>query len=308
MKLVHLVFVCVVVVVGLTGCASRCSCTDVIEAEGLIAPGATLQEVSTDFKFTEGPATDVQGNVYFTDQPNDRIMIYTTEGKLETFMQPAGRANGMYFDQDGYLLACADDNSELWKIDVATKEHEVLARDYQGVRLNSTNDLWVRPDGNIYITDPFYKRPWWTHDKPTQDGQHVYFLKPDTGELTRVLDDLVQPNGLIGTPDGKTLYLSDIKGGRIYQYDVQKDGALTNRKLFCEMGSDGMTLDCCGNVYLANRKGVVVFDKAGQQIENIKIPQGWTANVTFGGKDRKLLFVTAKTGVYTLQMNVCGAK
>ncbi len=297
-----------IILIVLTGCHTPCRCPDNIEAVGIIAPGAVLQEISTEFKFTEGPACDAKGNVYFTDQPNDRIMIYTTAGKLKTFMQPAGRSNGLYFDHDGFLLACADDNSELWKIDVKTKAHEVLAHKHNGLRLNSTNDLWVRPDGNIYFTDPFYKRPWWTHNKPTQDGQHVYFLNPKTGKLVRVVDNLKQPNGLIGTPDGKTLYISDIRAGKIYQYDIQEEGALTNQKLFCEMGSDGMTLDCCGNVYLTNKLGVVVFNKEGVQIEQIEVPQRWTANVTFGGKDRDMLFITAQAGVYTLQMNVCSVK
>jgi gluconolactonase len=298
----------ILIFAALSGCTSQSVCTDIVCDEGIIAKGALLEEVSTEFKFTEGPATDVAGNIYFTDQPNNRIMIFTTDEKLETFMQPAGRSNGLYFDNEGYLLACADDNSELWKINVETKTHEVLAHDYNGVRLNSTNDLWVRPDGNIYFTDPFYKRKWWTHDKPTQDGQHVYFLNCQTGKLIRILDDLVQPNGLIGTPDGKILYISDIRAGKIYQYDIEKDGSLTNRKLFCEMGSDGMTIDCCGNVYLTNKLGVVVFNSKGQQIEQISVAQPWTANVTFGGSERNTLFVTAGTGIYTLKMNVCGMR
>ena len=293
-------------VLTLAGCGVQDCCVDIVRTEGIIAKGAELVEVSTEFEFTEGPIADSKGNVYFTDQPNDRIMIYTVGGELETFMQPSGRANGLYFDNDGFLLACADENSELWKIDIKTKAHEALAHLYNGVRLNSTNDLWVRPDGGIYFSDPFYKRSWWAHDKPTQDGEHVYYLNPKTGQLVRVVDDLQQPNGLIGTTDGKTLYVSDIRAGKIYKYEIQKDGSLTNRKLFCDMGSDGMTIDCCGNIYLTNNRGVVVFDPDGNQIEQIKTPAGWTANVTFGGADGKMLFITAQKGVYTLRMNVCG--
>ena len=288
-----------------SGCMSRCQCPDIVQDQGIIAVDQQLKEISTEFEFTEGPAADSKGNIYFTDQPNDRIMIYTTDNQLETFMQPAGRANGLYFDNDGYLLACADNNSELWKIDIKTKKHEVLAHKYNNARLNSTNDLWVHPDGGIFFTDPFYKRKWWTHSNPTQDGQHVYYLHPQTGELTRVLDNLVQPNGLIGTQDGRTLYISDIKAQKIYQYKIQNNGVLSDRKLFCDMGSDGMTIDCCGNVYLTNGQGVVVFNKDGQKIQQIKIPQKWTANVTFGGKDRNMLFITAQKGIYTLKTNVC---
>ena len=292
-------------VVFACGCKMQSCCPANVATEGVIAEGAELVVVSEEFEFTEGPIADRAGNVYFTDQPNDRIMIYTVDGELETFMQPSGRANGLYFDNDGYLLACADENSELWKIDVETKTHEVLAHEYNGVRLNSTNDLWVRPDGGIYFSDPFYKRDWWEHDKPTQDGEHVYYLAAG-GEPVRVIDDMAQPNGLIGTPDGKMLYVSDIRSGKIYRYDIQKDGSLANKQLFCEMGSDGMTIDCCGNVYLTNNRGVVVFNPDGEQIENIKTPAGWTANVTFGGADRKTLFITAQKGVYTMKMNVCG--
>lgn len=289
------------------GCAQEIACT-LEPGEGIIADGSELREVSTEFEFTEGPAADAKGNIYFTDQPNDRIMIYTAGGKLETFMQPAGRANGLYFDREGYLLACADNRSELWKIDVKTKEHTVLASTYNGKRLNSTNDAWVRPDGGIYFSDPYYQRPWWDHQSPTQDGQHVYYLSPDYKTLTRVTEDLAQPNGLIGTPDGKTLYVSDIRAGKIFRYDIQPDGTLAGKTLFCEMGSDGMTIDGCGNVYLTNSRGVTVFSPNGQQIEQIPVPQKWTANITFGGPDRRTLFITAGPGIYTLQMNVRGVK
>lgn len=293
----------------LSGCSQQqVKCPEIVQTEGIIAQGATLQTLSTEFSFTEGPAADDKGNVYFTDQPNNRIMVYTTEGKVETFLEPAGRANGMYFDNDGYLLACADENGEVWKIDMKTKTHEVLAHEYNGARLNATNDLWVRPDGGIYVSDPFYARTWWTHTSPTQDGEHVYYIDPKTGELTRVLNNLLKPNGLIGTPDGKTLFVSDINGRKIYQYDIQKDGSLTNPRVFCQTGADGMTLDCCGNLYLAANRGIAVFNKDGQQIESFRVPAGWTANVTFGGPDNKTLFITAEKGLYSLQMNVCGAQ
>lgn len=289
------------------GC-SKPSCCALEPGQGLIADKAALKEISTEFSFTEGPATDAKGNIYFTDQPNDRIMIYTTDGKLKTFMRPAGRANGLYFDRDGYLLACADDKSELWKIDVKTKTHTVLASAYNGKRLNSCNDLWVRPDGGIYFSDPYYQRPWWTHQAPTQDSQQVYYLTPDYKTQARVTEDLTQPNGLIGTPDGKTLYVSDIKAGRIYRYAIGPDGTLAEKTLFCEMGSDGMTIDCLGNIYLTNTHGVTVFNPEGKQIEQIPVPQKWTANVTFGGPDRKTLFITAGPAIYTLQMALPGIR
>jgi len=291
----------------LAGCGTGYRCPESITPEGIIAPGATLREVATAFIFTEGPAADSRGNVYFTDQPNDRIMIYTTDGQIKTFMQPAGRANGLYFANDGTLLACADENSELWNINIRTKEHQVLVQQYNGVRLNSTNDVWQHPDGGIYFTDPYYQRPWWTHTQPTQDGEHVYYIDPKTHHITRIIDDLNKPNGIIGTPDGKTLYVADIGAGKTYAYDIRPDGRLAGKRLFCNMGSDGVTIDCCGNLYLTGA-GVTVFNTDGEQIEHIDVPQRWTANVTFGGKDRGVLFITASTGIYTLQMNVCGVQ
>ena len=304
----HLLFVIMLICVSLSGCQSWHRCPKIVENEGIIAAGAKLVEVSTEFSFTEGPAADSAGNVYFTDQPNDRIMVYTAGGKLKTFMQPAGRANGLYFAPDGTLIACADADNELWRIDVASGKHTMLARMYHGKRLNAPNDTWVHPDGGIYFTDPFYKRPWWQHKKQPQDAQGVYFLSADESTLRRVADDLVKPNGIIGTPDGRNLYVADIKDEKIYVYDIDKDGRLSNKQLFCEHPSDGMTLDCCGNLYITNKNGVTVFNRAGEQIEQIKVPQTWTANVTFGGADGKMLFITARSGIYTLQMNVTGAQ
>ena len=290
------------------GCAATCECPENVKTGSLIAAGAEVVEISTEFGFTEGPAADAAGNVYFTDQPNDRIMIYTTDGTLETFMQPSNRSNGLYFDRDGSLIACADEKNELWRVNVKTKEHVVLAQRYEGKLLNAPNDAWVHPKtGRIYFSDPFYKRAWWDRGPMEQSCQGVYRVNADGTGLVRVIDELVQPNGLIGTPDGKTLYVADIRDRKTYAYDIAADGSLSGRRLFCEPGSDGMTLDCCGNVYLTG-DGVLVFSPAGGQIAHIKVPQRWTANVTFGGKDRKTLFITASTGVYTLQMNVRGAQ
>jgi gluconolactonase len=272
----------------------------------ILAPGAKLEKLSGEFKFTEGPASDAQGNVYFTDQPNDRIMLWSVDGKLSEFMKPCGRSNGLCFDTKGNLIACADEKNELWSIDVATKKVTVLVKDYQGKLLNGPNDIWVRPDGGMYFTDPYYKRDYWNRGAKEIQSEGVYYLSPDRQKLTRVVEDHKQSNGIIGTPDGKTLYVADIGGRKTYVYDIQPEGALTNKKLFCEMGSDGMTIDAQGNVYLTGR-GVSVFDKTGKKIQQIDVAESWTANVCFGGKDMKTLFITASKGLYAMQMNVKGA-
>jgi gluconolactonase len=270
----------------------------------LIAKGATLTKLASDYTFTEGPAVDKAGNVYFTDQPNNRIMKWTTDGKISLFMDSAGRANGLYFDKAGNLLACADLDNQIWKI-TPDKKVTVLVNNVEGKKLNGPNDLWVHPKGGIYFTDPFYKRPYWKRTEKEIEKENVYYLAPN-GTLKIVDNQLVRPNGIIGSPDGKMLYVADINDKKTYTYQIQADGSLSNRKLLIEMGSDGMTLDSKGNLYLTG-KGVTVVNPAGEKIAHIDVPENWTANICFGGKKRKTLFITAMKSVYTLQMKVKGA-
>jgi gluconolactonase len=283
----------------------------VLAAESrIIAPGATLRKLAGDFVFTEGPASDREGNVFFTDQPNDRILKWSVDGKLSTFMQPCGRANGLSFDHKGYLWACADEKNELWRIDRAGKANVIL-QGYKGKLFNGPNDIWVRPGGGLfrrrgglYFTDPHYRRPYWQRG-PKEMEECVYYLAPDHKTLTRVIKDLKQPNGIIGTPDGKRLYVADIGSGKTYRYRIKPNGSLNEKTLFCELGSDGMTIDREGNVYLTGN-GVSVFDPAGKKIEQIQVPEPWTANVCFSGIDRQTLFITASKGLYALRMTVHG--
>ena len=272
---------------------------------GVIAPGAKLEKLSGEFQFAEGATCDAQGNVFFTDQPNNRIMEWSVDGKLTVFLQPAGRANGMYFSHNGQLLACADEKTELWSI-AADGTHTVLAKEFNGKPLNGPNDVWERPDGGLYLTDPFYKRDWWDYSQRPQDGEHVYFLSADRKTFKRVTTDLVQPNGITGTPDGKTLFVADIRANKTYGYDIQADGSLAGKRLVCEKGSDGMTIDTGGNLYLTGR-GVFVFDKKGNQIEHIAVPEPWVGNLCFGGKDKQTLFLTATKGFYSIRLNTKGA-
>jgi len=276
-------------------------------AESLVAPDGKVQKLAGDFKFTEGPSCDKGGNLFFVDQPNNRIMEWSVDGKLSTFLQPSGYANGMMFDAKGNLIACADEHNQLWSI-APDKTVTVLVTNYQGKLMNGPNDVWVSPNGSMYLTDPFYKRTWWDHTNMLQDAQCVYRLSPDHKELTRVADGFNRPNGIIGTPDGKTLYVADIAANKTYRFDVQPDGSLTNRMLFCEHGSDGMTMDEEGNLYLSapgQFSGVTVVDRAGKDVERIDVPEH-PANVCFAGKDRKTLFITARTGLYAVKTRVHG--
>jgi gluconolactonase len=272
----------------------------------LAAADAKPVRLSSNFAFTEGPAADADGNVYFTDQPNDRIMKWSTDGTLSEYMKGAGRSNGLYFDRDGNLLACADLRNELWSID-KNKKVTVLVTDFKGKKLNGPNDLWVDPKGGIYLTDPFYKRDYWTRTEKEIQEENVYYLSPDKKELRMVMGGFVRPNGIIGTADGKNLYIADIGAGKTWRFSIQPDGSLSGKELFVEMGSDGLTIDSKGNVYLTG-EGVTIFNSDGQQLDHIDIHEPWTANVCFGGKDRKTLFITASKSVYTLRMKVRGVK
>ncbi|MDB5011862.1 MAG: SMP-30/gluconolactonase/LRE family protein [Daejeonella sp.] len=270
----------------------------------IIAENAQPELISEQFTFTEGPAVSKDGSVYFTDQPNNKIWKYDAANKLSLFLDNAGRSNGLYFNKKDNLLACADEKNELWCISKKGKI-EVIISEFEGKKLNGPNDLWVSPSGGIYLTDPYYQRPYWTRKTSDLDGQKVYYFSKNK-KLTIVDDKLKQPNGIIGTPDGKNLFVADIGGNKTYKYDINSNGTLSNRQLFVEQGSDGMTIDKEGNIYLTGN-GVTVYNSKGEKIKHIDIPRKWTANVCFGGKNRDYLFITASQAFYKLKMNVKGA-
>jgi gluconolactonase len=301
-----------------------------------VADGAEVVKIATltgeARPFTEGPTTDKEGNVYFVEQNNNRIMKYDVEGNLTEWLKPTNYSNGMTFDNKGNLIACADELNELWSFDVKTKEHKVILKgEMDGKYFNAPNDVWCHPTtGRIYFTDPYYARTWWPEARKARGmerSQSVYFLEPDTGKVVRLIEGIqqpgepapapgattgqqpdskhfLQPNGIVGTPDGKQLYVADIRAGRTYVYDILPDGGLSEGKLFCNSGSDGMTIDAEGNLYLSSG-GIRVFDKTGKAIGGIRVPEN-PANCVFGGKDNQTLFMTAVTGFYSIKMKVKG--
>ncbi len=272
----------------------------------IIANGATIQLVSNQYSFTEGPAVDKKGNVFFTDQPNDKIYKWNAAtGQVTVFLQGTGRSNGMMFDRKGNLLSCADEHNQVWSIKPNGKVN-VLLTAIDSLHLNGPNDLWIDRKGGIYITDPYYQRPYWTRKAPEIKGQNVYYISKNKAPIT-VVNDMMQPNGIIGTPDGRYLYVADIRGNKTFKYSIAADGSLKDKTLFISKGSDGMTIDNKGNVYITGR-GITVYNPEGQQIEFIDIPGDRTTNVTFGGKERNILFITATRSVYTLQMKVKGTQ
>jgi gluconolactonase len=275
-----------------------------VDAE-VTAPDAQLKLVGEGFQFTEGPTADDSGNVYFTDQPNDQIVRFDfATGQCDTWLKPCGRSNGLFF-VSGKLIACADENNELWRIDIETKKQELLVGQFEGKRFGGPNDCWVDRDASIYFTDPLYQRPYWKQTIAADHPRGVYRLSA-AGELTRVADDLRQPNGIIGDAARRVLYVADIGARRTYRYRMAADGSLTDKTLFCQAGSDGMTLDQQGNVYLTGGKGVTVYDPEGKRIQTIAVPRGWTANVTFAGPEKHHLFITAGNAVFVIETKMTG--
>ncbi|WP_292010785.1 SMP-30/gluconolactonase/LRE family protein [Chryseobacterium sp.] len=254
--------------------------------------------VSDQFRFTEGPASDKEGNVYFTDQPRDIIYYWDWRtNKIAEFLIRTGRANGTHFDKHDNLITCSDDQGEIWKISKDRKKIEVLVTHVNGNRLNGPNDLWIDKYGGIYFTDPLYERDYWVDFKQEIPHKSLYYRNKEGGIIK--LDTFTQPNGIVGSEKFKKLYVSDIDAGKTYVYDILSEGKLSEKKLFCEMGSDGMTLDEYGNLYLTGN-GVTVFNSQGKKINHIPIPEEWTSNVTFGGEDHSVLFITASKSVYIL--------
>ena len=265
----------------------------------LVAAGATVQKLASGFVFTEGPAVDAAGNVYFSDVRSSTTHKWSTAGKLTTFREDTGNANGLYFDREGNLLACEGGNRRVTRV-AMNGSVTVLADSYAGKKLNSPNDIWPDPKGGIYFTDPRYG----SQAGLEQDGFHVYYIPPDGKPIKRVIDDLEKPNGVLGTADGTKLYVADAGAGKTYVYSIQPNGVLTDRKLAAPEGSDGMTLDESGNLYLT-REGVEVYSPDGNKIASLAVPER-PANVVFGGPQRTTLFITARTSFYSLEMNVRG--
>jgi sugar lactone lactonase YvrE len=277
------------------------------EPGGLIAPGATPRQLSSGHTFTEGPAVDFEGKLYFSDVRQNKIHLLALDETVSTYREDVVQPNGLYFDASGRMVICDMGGRRILRdADPGKGEPlETLAEAWDGKRLNRTNDLWIAPDGSVYFSDPYFGAA------PTPQeiaDQQVYRIPPDGGAVERLTEDLVQPNGLIGTPDGKLLYITDSSGGT-WRYAIEADGSLSGKTRFAEVGGDGMTLDERGNVYIASDV-VRVFSPAGEAVVEIPLPER-PSNLTFGGgaarEDRKTLYVTARTGLYAIDMNVAGA-
>ena len=301
------------------------------EYVSLQAPESRVDRIATGFKWTEGLAADAEGNLFFVDIPNAKIHKWSLDGKLTTLRSDLQLTNGMFFDRAGNLIVCQDNPRRLISISPAG-EITTVVDSYRGGKFNQPNDLWIEPQaGGIFFTDPLYGQLGTKEiDGKTvgylaqpnipgggmvfekdQPGEYVYYVSPDRKQVTAVATDLKRPNGIVGSADGKTLYVADAGTGGVgivYSYAIGKDGTLTDKAVFAVDKADGMTIDEEGNVYLASATGVVpVYNRSGRRIDEIRLPER-PVNMTFGGKDRRTLFVGTQNSVYAVPMRVGGAR
>ncbi|WP_247653516.1 SMP-30/gluconolactonase/LRE family protein [Flavobacterium sp. CS20] len=229
-----------------------------------------VKKLVSGFKFTEGPAVDAKGNVYFSDIPNSKIWIWTTADSLKLYRENSHGSNGLFFDNNQNLLACEGLKARITSTN-PVGDYKTLASQYQGKPFNQTNDLWSDKKGGVYFTDPKYDG---NINILPQGGMHVFYITP-YGKVIKVCEDLTRPNGIIGTPDGKTLFVSDRGAGKTYQYHIKKDGSLINKTLFVNLGSDGMTIDQANHIYITtkDKSQIDVFSKNGQHLKTLKIPE-----------------------------------
>lgn len=273
-----------------------------------INPGE-VKKLHGGFQFTEGPATDREGNLYFSDIPANKIHHVDPSGKLSVFLDPSNHTNGLMINAAGELYACEMDG-RIVKIDLKTKKVAPVASEYEGKRFNAPNDLVLDKAGGVYFTDPHFRAP-----MPLPQGKRSVYYASAEGKVTRIIDDLPAPNGVILSPDEKTLYVIPTLSADMLAYPVEGPGKLGEKKVFCTLaqpegakmpgGGDGLTIDSQGNLYITSALGLQVFSSSGKALGIIKFPEQ-PSNATFGGPDNDTLYVTARTSVYTCKVEVKG--
>ena len=288
-----------------------CTCSITLADDPIpgIGPVGDIEVVAADLQFTEGPTVDGEGNLYFTDIPADRIHRWTEADGLSVFLEPAGHANGLMWTAGSGLRACQMDG-KLVGIDIKTREVTTLAEQFEGARFNAPNDLVVDRSGGTYFTDPLYRAP-----TPLPQGMMSVYYVSAAGEVSRVVDDMPAPNGILLSPDEKTLYVIPSQDSKVMCYPVLEPGKLGEGEVFCEIqqtedsngkqGGDGAAIDTKGNLYFTTALGIQVFTPAADYLGAIAFPEH-PANVTFGGSDFKTLIVTARTSVYRVRMEAIG--
>ena len=273
-----------------------------------VGPMGEVKKVHGNLQFTEGPAADKQGNVYFSDVAGDKLYQVDAKGALSVLLDPSHHTNGLMVNAAGNVVACEMDG-RLIEVNPKTKEVKSLADGYDGKRFNAPNDLVIDRDGGVYFTDPHFRAP-----MPLPQGVRAFYYRAPDGKVTRLGVVETAPNGIILSPDEKTLYVIPSMQAEMLAYPVEAPGKIGAQRTFCTLkqaagktngGGDGLTIDTQGRLYITSALGVQVFDKNGDYLGVIEFPEQ-PANCDFGGTDNKTLYVTARTSLYSVPMEATG--
>ena len=275
----------------------------------LVSPDAKVEKLAGGMKFIEGPVWMPAGYLIFSDIPANEMKKWTQEKGVTAFRNPSHNANGNTVDMQGRLVTCETGSR---RVTVSDRDGTAwpLVDKYQGKQFNSPNDVVVKSDGTVWFTDPDYNVP--KGEERELDHKSIYRVDPTTKVITIVAgDDFDMPNGLCFSPDEKKLYIADSgKPHHIRVFDVQDNGTLKGGEVFCVIDKgvpDGFRCDELGNIWSSAGDGVQIFSPDGKLIGKIPVPQT-PANLCFGGVDGKTLFITARTSLYSIKVNVSGAK
>jgi gluconolactonase len=273
-----------------------------------IGPAGDVKKVHSGLMFTEGPAADGQGNLYFSDVAGNKLYKVDSQNELSVILDPSNNTNGLMVNAAGNIVAC-EMAGRLIEVNPKNKEVKALAEGYEGKRFNAPNDLVIDKEGGVYFTDPHFRAP-----MPLPQGVRAFYYRASDGKLTRLGVVETAPNGVILSPDEKTLYVIPSMQAEMLAYPVEAPGKLGQQRTFCTLkqaagktagGGDGLTIDSKGNLYITSALGIQVFDPAGRPLGILEFPEQ-PANCTFGGKDNKTLYVTARTSLYAVPMEATG--
>ena len=275
----------------------------------IVPAGAKLEKLVTGMKFSEGPVWVARecGYLVFSDIPSDELKRWTPKEGLTTFRKPSDNANGNTVDRQDRLVSCEHSGRRVSRLEKDGTLRTLVDR-YDGRKFNSPNDVAVKSDGTVWFTDPDYGLGGKPHD---YEGCFVFRFDPKTKALTVLARDFDKPNGICFSPDEGKLYVADSgKPRHIRMFDVQKDGTVTGGSVFCEIDQgvpDGIRCDAKGRIFSSAGDGVHIFAPDGKLIGKILMPET-PANLSFGGKNGKTLFITARTSLYSIELLTKGIK
>lgn len=262
-----------------------------------------VERAKTGFHFLEGPVWSKDGHLIFSDIPANKILRFTPGKAIELLRENSGGANGNALDDRGRLVSCEGARRRVTRFN-GKGEVEVLAEKFEGKRLNAPNDVTIRKDGHIFFTDPAFGKD---DDAKELSFYGVFHLSPK-GELKAIARWPKRPNGIALSPNGHILYVTGSDERVVRAYDVDRQGVATNERILIsgiQGVPDGIRTDEKGNLYVAC-KGVAIYSPEGKLLRTLEISEG-PSNLAFGDADLKTLYVTARTTLYRVRLDVKGS-